>query len=174
MKKEEYIKRYCEAAYPKKLEQRRAWGEAHPEKVREQTRAWYEAHPGKRREQHRAWEESHPEEVLAGHREQCRKGGKRYDKHLIYQHTGLRGARNKIRRNHARQYQQFKKIIAPDSQVHHQWIPETSEYTGVALVEADRHMHGFVDVIKVLKGEITLFTEKEIRESQRTEQWTEL
>lgn len=133
MKKEEVIKRYGEEAYEKLLEQNRAWHEAHPDKV------------------------------IAKSQEQCRKGGRYYGNKLIYQHTSLQGARNIIRRNHRRQYRQYKNIIAPESQVHHQWIPETSEYTGVALVEADRHMHGFVDVIKILDGEITLLTEKEIR-----------
>lgn len=133
MKKEETIERFGEAAYEKQLGQ------------------------------HRVWHEEHPEEVLASNREANRKGGKRYEKNLIYQRTGLRGARNSIRTNHAMQYRPFKKIIAPDSQIHHQWVPETSEYTGVALVEANQHMHGFIDVIEILEGKINVFTEKEIR-----------
>lgn len=52
-------------------------------------------------------------------------------------------------------------IIAPDSQLHHEWVPETCEYRGVALVEAEQHMHGFVDVI--VDGEITRLTEEQIR-----------
>lgn len=76
---------------------------------------------------------------------------------------GNQGERNKIRMKHANQYRPFKQIIAPDSQIHHEWIPETAEFRGVALVEKDQHMHGFIDVIKILEGKITLLSEKEIK-----------
>lgn len=42
-------------------------------------------------------------------------------------------------------------------------ILDINEYDGVALVEADRYQHGIIDVIQILKGKITLLTEKEIK-----------
>jgi hypothetical protein len=144
MNKEEYIKRHGEAAY---------------EKLLEYQRVYYEEHQEEKREQSRTWNESHPEEVIASSHEKCRKGGKYYDKQVIYQRTSLQGARNSIRLRHRSQYRPYKQIIAPDSQIHHQWIPDTSEYTGVALVEADQHMHGIIDVFMILDGEITVFDE---------------
>ena len=136
MNKEESIKRYGEAAYAEVLQQGRDW------------HAW-------RRE-------IRPEEVKAKNQEYSCKGGKYYKTKLKYRTTGLQGKREKIREKHRRRYRSFKRIIAPDSQIHHEWIPGTAEYTGIALVETDQHMHGFVDVIKILDGKITLLTEKEI------------
>lgn len=134
MKKKKRIEKYGEAAYEKLLEQKRQWKEANPEMVEK-----------------------------ANHK-RCRKGGRFYEKHLKYQHTGLQGERNAIRRKHAKNWQSYKKIIAPDSQIYHEWIPGTADFRGVALVESDRHRYGFIDVIKILDGKITVFTEKEIRE----------
>lgn len=134
--KEEYIKEYGEAAY-------RAL-----EKMRDATRKWNENHPNKVQE--------------ASH-EGSRRGGKYYKRVLKYSHTGLQGERNKIRYKHGRKWRDYKNIVAPGSQLHHAWRPGTSEYSGLALVEADQHRHGIIDVIQVLDGEITLFTEEEIR-----------
>jgi hypothetical protein len=44
----------------------------------------------------------------------------------------------------------------------------TAEHRGVALVEADQHMRGFVDVIEILEGEIRLPTEAEVRGGMAT------
>jgi hypothetical protein len=134
--KEEYIEKYGEEAYEKQLEQKRQWREANPEKAEEHNH------------------------------ETSRKGGKYYEKRLEYAHTGLQGERNKIRTTHANKWRPYKKIIAPDSQIHHEWIFETADFRGVALVEADQHMHGIIKVIQILKGVITVFTEKEIREEE--------
>ena len=144
MNKEETIKRYGEAAWQKHLAQRRAYKKAH-------------------RKQLNAYRKNHPEEAKVSNQEQDRKGGRRYAKKLEYMHTGLQGDRNKVRYKHGRQYRPYKQIIAPDSQIHHEWIPNTSEYKGVALVEKDAHMHGFVDVIQIIDGEITLLTEEEVK-----------
>jgi len=133
MKKAEIIAKYGEEAYKKKLEQARAWSETHPEQVK------------------------------AKSKEECRKGGKHYPKKLKYNQTGLRGDRHKIRTKHGREYRPFKAIIAPDSQLHHEWLPESAEYRGVALVEADAHQYGIVDVIQILDGEITLLTEEKLK-----------
>ena len=149
MKKEEFIKRYGEGAYEKRLEQTRQWEEANPDKVLEQIHKWREANP---------------EKVEAQNHERNRKGGRHYVKKLKYMTTGLQGERNKIRVNHAYKWRPYKNIIAPDSQIHHEWLPGSAEYRGVALVEKDQHMHGFVDVIKILNGKITLLTEEEVKE----------
>ena len=149
MKKEERIKRYGKAAYEKMLQQHSDWMKQHSEEVNATNRRWQAANPKK---------------VRANEQESNRKGGKRYERKLKYNHTGLQGERNKIRVKHANQYRPFKNIIAPDSEIQHEWLPGTAKYRGVALVEKDQHRHGIIDVIQILEGEITLFTEKEIRE----------
>jgi hypothetical protein len=151
MKKEEIIKRYGEAAYEKQLEQSRTWNKANSERATENRREWIKANPEKFAEQKH---------------ELSRKGGKYYQKALMHNRMGLRAARRGIRRTHQNQYRPFKKIISPDSQLHHQWAPGTAEYDGVALVEKEQHQHGIIDVIQILEGEITLLTEKEIRNAR--------
>ena len=178
MKKDEIIERYGEGEYKRRLAQRRAYNKSHREEVKATTKKWRDAHPEqvkttdkKYREIHREEikaadkirHDEHPEQVKVKSQKQNRKGGKHYKKKLQYMRTGLQGNRNRIRIKHADQYRPYKRIIAPDSQLHHEWIPDTSEYRGLALVEADQHMHGFVDVIQILDGEITLLTEEEVR-----------
>lgn len=133
MKKREFIERYGKVAYEKVLTHGRDWHENHPDKA------------------------------AAAHMEQNRKGGSHYKKTLENNRIGLRGERGRIRLKHRNAYRQYKNIIAPDSQIHHQWVPGTSDYDGVALVEKDQHMRGFVDVIRILEGDITVFTEEELR-----------
>ena len=164
MKKDEFIKRYNEEAYEKKKAYRRAWYLAHLEEVRAHSKAWAEAHPDEMLAYNRVWREAHPEKVKEKNHEADRKDGKRYEKKLESLRTGLQGERHRVRVKHGRLYRPCKNIIAPDSQLHHSWRPGTSEYTGLALVEADAHMHGFIDVIQIFEGEIELFTEAEIRE----------
>ena len=146
--KDDYINRHGEAAYEKELARVRAWDKAHRKEERAKSRAW---------------RDTNPEKVEEYHHKKNRKGGCFYEKYLEHQHTGLRGRRNRVRAKHGREYRQYKRIIAPSSQIHHEWIPETSDYRGVALVETDRHMRGFIDVIEILDGKITLLTEEEIR-----------
>lgn len=156
MRQEEYIKRYGEGAYEKKLQQRRDW---------------YKEHSEQKGETDRLWRLNHPEEVKATNQtknqvtnpEINRKGGKYYEKMRKYFSTGIPYERALIRTRHANRYRSYKNIIAPESQIHHEWIPNTSNYRGMALVEKEQHMHGFVDVIQILEGEITLLTEEEIR-----------
>ena len=136
MKKAEFIKKHGEENWEKHKEQKCEWRKEHP--------AWVKGYNQK-------------------HQPDSQKGGKYYVMRKRYNSTGLRGARFRIRCRHANHYQEFKQIIAPESQLHHQWIPGTCEYRGVALVEKDQHMHGYIDVIRILEGEITLFTEAEIR-----------
>ena len=104
-----------------------------------------------------------PDRMEANSREASHKGGKYYERQRNYFSTGLPHERKLVRLIHGQRYRPYKKIIAPESQIHHEWIPGTAEYTGSALVETDQHAHGFVDVIQVLEGEITLLTEAEIR-----------
>jgi hypothetical protein len=148
VKKSECIAKYGEAAWEKILEQRRAYYKAHKEQENAATKKW---------------REEHPEHVIVKNREKGRKGGRRYAKHLKGKTTGIQGDKNIIRAKHAREYKPYKDTIAPESQIHHEWVPDTSEYRGVALVEADAHMHGFVDVIEILDGKITLLTEEEVK-----------
>lgn len=136
MKKEERIERYGEAAWEKHLQQGRDWKAQ--------------------------WRKANPDKVKTNNQEIHRKGGKYYEKKRIYDTTGLQGERHRIRVKHGSQYRLFKQIIAPDSEIQHEWLPGTANYRGVALVEEDPHRHGIIKVIKILEGEITLFTEKEI------------
>ena len=163
MKKEELIERYGEAAYETMLEQQRAYQEAHREAHNANSKKYREEHPEEEKARSKEYREDHPEKVLATNHEIHRKGGKHYDKNLEYQQTGLQGEKNTIRNKHRREYKPYKDIIAPESQIHHEWVPETAEYRGLALVEKDQHMHGFIDVIEILEEEITLLTEEEVR-----------
>lgn len=148
MKRKERIAKYGEDAYAKVL-------------VQERKRYWENRE--KVLDSRREWRDEYPEESSKGSRNQSRKGGKYYAHAQVYESTGLRAERRRIRGGHARKWRQFKNLIAPESQVHHEWIPDTSNYNGVALVEKNQHMHGYIDVIKVLEGKITLLSEKEIR-----------
>ena len=148
MKKKEIIKKYGMNTYKKRLQQNRDRHVQHREKQNAKVKNW---------------RESNQEKVITSHQEQCRKGGKHYGHKREYNLTGLQGERNKVRGRHGNKYRPFKRIIAPDSVLHHEWIPETAGFRGVALVEADQHMHGYIDVIQILDGKITLLTEAEIR-----------
>lgn len=140
MKKEETIRRYGVAAYEK-----------HKARVAK-------------------WEKDNPEKVAATKAEQNRKGGKHYDKTRLHQMTGLPHLKVLVRGSHSRIYGKYKRIIDPTglTHLHHQWIPNTPDYTGVALVEKNQHQHGYIDVIKILEGEITLMTEESIRSMERS------
>ena len=147
MNKEERIKRYGEAAYEKMLKQSRDWQVANPKKQKERLRLWKAANPDK---------------VVTANHEASRKGGKFYEHTLIYNSTGLQGKRNIIRNMHRRLYHVTKEAT-PNSVFHHEWIPGTTKYRGVALVEKEAHQKRIIKVIKVLEGKITIFTEKEIK-----------
>lgn len=156
LKKAEFIRRYGEEKYKKMR------GEA-----KEQAGEWRKAHLDEVKDIDRKWRENHPEKSKANsiksNREAARKGGRYYKHKQKYITTGLQRDKNRIRIRHGKRYKSYKQIIAPDSQLHHQWLPETANFQGVALVEKGQHMHGFIDVIQILEGEITLFTEEEIR-----------
>lgn len=167
MKKEEIIERYGEEAYEKKLEQSRKWHKAHREKEKAQSLKWRKEHQEEKKATDKKYREAHPEGIKADGQKACRKGGKHYERRQKYKTTGLQGERNRIRGKHGNQYRPYKQIIAPESQIHHEWVPDSAEYRGVALVEAEAHMRGFVDVIEILDGGITLLTEEEVRKGKR-------
>ena len=152
MKKKQFIEKYGIEQYERTLEQRRAWAQRNPEKVKACGAAWRTGNP-----------ESVKTHNAKSNKEKNRKGGKYYEKKMKYMVTGIQGERNVIRHKHGKLYAPFKRVIAPETQLHHQWLPGTVNYTGVALVEAVQHRHGYIDVIHILEGKITLFTEKEIR-----------
>ena len=137
MKEEEFIRRYGKEAY---------------EKMRQQSR-----------ERMKLWAAANPDEVRRNSQEQCRSGGKYYEKGRQYKMTGIQHEKDLIRQKHLRIWTPFKQIIAPDSVLHHEWLPETANYRGAALVEKKQHQYGYIDVIQILEGEITLLTEAEIR-----------
>ena len=110
------------------------------------------------------WRERNIAKIKAEREGRYRKGGKNYASIVAYFSNGLPRDRKNVRSKHQKLWRPYKQIIAPDSQIHHQWRRGTSEYDGLALVEKDQHQHGFIDVIKILEGKITLLTEKAIRE----------
>ena len=75
----------------------------------------------------------------------------------------LQTKRNRIRARHVEQLRKYKDQRAPGCHIHHEWIPGTATYRGVAFVEAKAHFKGIIKVIEVLDGEITLFVEKRQR-----------
>ena len=129
----------------------------------QQTQAWKKTHLEQAKEQIQEWKSEHPKEVKKYDYEFSHKKGKYYEQRREYDRNGLRHERNLVRNKHRIHYYPYKRIIAPASQIHHEWIPETADYTGIALVEADQHTHGYIDVIQILEGKITLLTEAEIR-----------
>ena len=158
MKKEEYIRRYGIVAYDKRLQQSRDWNKAHPEYEKK----YHEEHKKERNTRSKQWSAEYPEQVKAHHQEANRKGGKRYEQKRAYMMQGLQHERILVRGKHGYLYKQYKKVIDPEglTQIHHEWLPETANYRGVALVEKEQHRYGVIDVIQILEGEITLFTER--------------
>lgn len=118
----------------------------------------------KKRERDRKYRQNHPQRSKINDGERNRKGGKYYERRRKYESTGLQGERHRIRTRHAKKWRQYKRIVALDSQIHHAWQQGTAKYTGVALVETDQHRHGIIDVIQILDGEITVFSERELIE----------
>jgi len=115
----------------------------------------------------KTWCDANPGVRKLHHEEANRKGGKHYVETLRKQQEGLRGKRSLKRVKDAKKYKPLKNLVDPDgnlTQVHHQWLPGSAECRGVAIVEKDRHIHGYIDVIRIVEGEITLFTEEEIRQ----------
>jgi len=117
------------------------------------------------------WRRNNPEKVKANVKRQNlrlnpeinRKGGKYYEKHLKSHKTGLQGEKEIIRRIGRAHWGKYKKIIAPQSEIHHEWIPNTANYNGIALVEAQQHRYGIIDPIVILEGSISIFSEARLK-----------
>lgn len=163
MKKEEFIERYSEAAYEKRLQQARDRYVEHREEENARDKEWYAGHREEEIARSLKWQKANPDKVKAIHQEANRKGGKYYEKRLEYNRTGLQGERRDIRNKHNILYRDIKQA-APNSVFHHEWIPGTANYRGVALVDKELHQRGIINVIKILEGKITLFREREIKE----------
>ena len=98
-----------------------------------------------------------------------RKGGKYHETVLRYRSSGVPLLKCKIRSLHNSIYRKYKRIIDPLglTQIHHEYLNDgTANFRGVALVEVVQHQHGIIDVIQILEGQITLFTDKEIRDQR--------
>jgi hypothetical protein len=161
--KEDFITKRGNVAYARKLERRREWGRKLPGGEAQRGRERRSRDPEKFRECSRRWAKNHPEKVRDNGRRVSRKGGTGYKKKQIYKQAGISGERERVRMRHGYYWRKYKNIIAPGSELHHSWIPGTSNYTGLAIVEMDAHRHGIIEVIQILEGKITLFTENEIR-----------
>lgn len=142
MKKKEFIKRYGQSKYEEMLKQRRG-----------RTRNSY---LGKQKE----WRDANPEVIKFHHAAANRKGGMHYEKRLRENREGLQGDRGRIRRIDGNRFRRYKPFFAKQSQLHHEWIPGTAKYRGIALVEQEQHMRSIIDVFMVLEGEITVFNEQ--------------
>lgn len=130
MKKDGFIERWGIEAYEKRLKQSHEWRLANPERVKK--------HCG----------------------EQYRKGGKYYLKHLIYERTGIRGMRKRVRNKQQKRWRKYKDIIAQGSQLYYLWVADTVECKCVALVETDQYQYPFKDAIhiqEISKGLIPRF-----------------
>ena len=151
MKKEEFIKRRGKAAWKKHLAQSSVWKAAHPKEVKAAAARWKAANQ---------------EKVKASHQEQSRKGGKYYDYWREHFMNGLLHERILVRMRHRKQYHGIKEAT-PNTEFHHEWIPGTAKYRGLALVDKEMHRRGIIKVIKLLEGQITLFTEKEVKKEEK-------
>jgi hypothetical protein len=164
--KEDFIAKHGEEAYANRLTRRRRWGEKLPGGEAQRSKERREENPEKWRKYCRERSRANPERVKEKGREVSRKTGKYYKKKQLYKQTGIQCEREHIRMRHGYYWMPYKHIIAPGSHLHHEWVKGTSKYIGMALVEADRHMRCFIDVIEILEGGITLFTEKEVRKRE--------
>lgn len=134
-------------------------------KHRTAARLWVARHPKENKERCKQWRVANPDKVELNRQEQARKGGKYYNQHVRYMATGIPGEKAAIRNKYQFRYRKYKQIIDPEglTALHHEWIPRTSEWSGLALVEKYQHQHGFINVIQILEGKIMLPTEEEVR-----------
>lgn len=165
MNTEERIRRYGQAAYEKRLQQARDIYAAHREDENARDKEWYAGHREEEIARSMKWQKANPDKVKVSKEKHNRKGGEYYEKRLEYNRTGLQGERRDIRNKHAKLYLVIKQAT-PNSVLHHEWLPGTAKYRGVALVDKEAHQNGIIEVIKILEGEITLLSEKEIAEQE--------
>ena len=152
MKKVEVIERLGEEEWERRLKSSRRWRAENRDRAVDSTKQWRITNPEKVKKDNEV-----------NNLETNRRGGKYYERHKQSQMVGIPHEKTLIRQKHQRRWTPLKRIIAPNSELHHQWQMGTANYDGVALVEKDQHRYGIIDVIQILEGEITLLTEEEIR-----------
>lgn len=140
--KEDYIAEFGAEEYARMLE-----------------REWYGEDSESQRKYHKEWPRQHYGRLQEDKKHRGRRGTIYYDSVRAYQRTGVQGERNKVRALHAHRWRKYKTIIAPNSELHHQWLPGSADYTGLAIVETNTHRYGKINVIEILEGEITLLRE---------------
>ena len=101
------------------------------------------------------WRENNPEKIDQ-YAKESRKDGKYYAKRLMYEKTGLQKEKRKIRHNHSRKWQKYKGNWLTETEIHHEWIHETADYNGIAIVDKSEHRHNIINPIEILEGNITL------------------
>lgn len=137
MKKEEYVRRYGVESY---------------ERYRKNIRIWLKKHASQVQE---------IQKISSAERN--RKNGKYYAKKRQFETTGIQRVKRLVRAKHQKRWNKYKQIIAPNSELHHEWIPNSGRYRGVALVDKEKHRHGVINPIQIIEGKIMLFSEPEIR-----------
>jgi hypothetical protein len=136
MKKEEFIRKKGTAAWEAQLaKSRRTQLRNRVNKAREAQEEFQKLHY------------SEQQEIL---RDMWKKREGHYSRSGLPQN--ITAARNKIRQAHCAKW--------PSDVLdhHHEWIEDTAEYTGVALVEREAHRHGIINVVTLLEGVITNFS----------------
>ena len=83
---------------------------------------WHAHHRKETNTCERAWAKRNPGKIKTYDRETSHKGGKYYEKHKLAHKEGLPGEKERVRGKHQRMWTPFKRIIAPESQLHHQWV----------------------------------------------------
>lgn len=166
MKKEEYIKKYGVEKWLEYIAYQRDYYTKNIEKVREKNREY-------QREYQRKYYAENKEKV----KERCREHIREYQ-HKYYADIEIRGRvheymkkycgslsdHNSIpyrkslirQRDHHRFFsiKQFFQNLQTD--IHHEWIPNTADYTFIALVERDKHRYNIIDPIVILEKKVVL------------------
>lgn len=138
MKKEEYIRKYGPAAWEERLSKTRRTRVKN--KVDKCLKIKNESEKG------------NPTDQQESLRDQWKKeNGAKFRPRL---NECVLKERNKIRQAH------YVKWRSPHFDVHHEWVGDTADYRGVALVERIAHRHGIINVVIPLEGVITEFTRK--------------
>jgi hypothetical protein len=132
MNKKAFIERWGEEAYEKRMKMSRDWRRAHPEntgKWHKQIHDWQQANPSRVRRLARDYYRKHRQEILNS------------------QSSGNEGLRKVIRAKYGRLWREYKRIIAPATQLKYLWLFGSDEYKCIALVQKDQSQYLFEDVI---------------------------
>lgn len=103
---------------------------------------------------------ANPAKVRGYSLDQSTKGGKGYLKMRAYSQQPVPNARHRVRARHETKYRGIKLLLESffeglKLQLRHQWLSGTAEYTGLALVDTERHQRGIISVVYPLEGVIT-------------------